>query len=73
MVKNKTKGEDLRGNPMLWTIEHRAKVMGSCVGSDGDLLFEKSSMELTRTKEFSYGLLFSSEMQGTNGWKIADY
>ncbi|OAE28516.1 hypothetical protein AXG93_2469s1000 [Marchantia polymorpha subsp. ruderalis] len=26
MDKNKTEGEDLRGNPMLWTIEHWAKV-----------------------------------------------
>lgn len=71
--KNETKGEDLRGNPMLWTIEHWAKVMGPCAGSDGDLLFEKSSVGLTRTEEFSYGSLFSSGRQRTNGWKIADY
>ncbi|OAE22374.1 hypothetical protein AXG93_2318s1210 [Marchantia polymorpha subsp. ruderalis] len=73
MNKNETEGEDIRGNPMLWTIEHWAKVMGSCAGSDRNLLFEKSSVGLTRTEEFSYGPLFSSGRQGTNGWKTADY
>ncbi|OAE21890.1 hypothetical protein AXG93_1998s1300 [Marchantia polymorpha subsp. ruderalis] len=53
--KNKTEGEDLRGNPMLWTIEHWTKVLGRCAGSDGDLIFEKISVVLTRTEEFSYG------------------
>ncbi|OAE22125.1 hypothetical protein AXG93_1175s1350 [Marchantia polymorpha subsp. ruderalis] len=43
MDKNEIETEDLRGNPMLWTIEHWVKVMGPCVGSDGDLLFEKRS------------------------------
>ncbi|OAE24579.1 hypothetical protein AXG93_2415s1610 [Marchantia polymorpha subsp. ruderalis] len=51
----------------------KAKVMGPCAGSDGDLLFEKSSVGLTRTEEFSYGPLFSYGRQGTNGWKTADY
>ncbi|OAE30810.1 hypothetical protein AXG93_857s1120 [Marchantia polymorpha subsp. ruderalis] len=69
MDKNKTEGEDLRGNRMLWTIEHWAKVMGSCAGSDRDLLFEKSSVGLMRIEEFSYGPLFSFGRQGTNGWK----
>ncbi|OAE31108.1 hypothetical protein AXG93_1928s1010 [Marchantia polymorpha subsp. ruderalis] len=73
MNKNKTEGEDLRGKPMLWTIEHWAKVMGQCAGSDWDLLFEKSSVGLTRIEEFSYEPLFSSKRQGTNGWKTTDY
>ncbi|OAE23169.1 hypothetical protein AXG93_1953s1290 [Marchantia polymorpha subsp. ruderalis] len=47
--------------------------MGSCAASDGDLLFEKSSVELTRIEEFSYGPLFSSGRQGSNGWKTANY
>ncbi|OAE22796.1 hypothetical protein AXG93_2035s1800 [Marchantia polymorpha subsp. ruderalis] len=57
--KNKTEGGDLRGNPMLWTIEHWTRVMGRCASSDGDLVFEKSSVGLTRTEEFSYGPLFN--------------
>ncbi|OAE31204.1 hypothetical protein AXG93_4240s1030 [Marchantia polymorpha subsp. ruderalis] len=47
--------------------------MGSLEGSDGDLLFEKSSVGLTRIEEFSYGSLFGCGRQGTNGWKTADY
>ncbi|OAE29339.1 hypothetical protein AXG93_3102s1660 [Marchantia polymorpha subsp. ruderalis] len=54
--------------PLKW-----AKVMGPCAGSDGNLLFEKSSLNLTRTEEFSYGSIFNSGRSGTNGWKIADY
>lgn len=73
MDKNKTEGEDHRCNPMLWTIEHWAKVMGPCAGSDGDLLFKKSSVNLTRMEEFSYGPLFNPIRSGTNGWKTADY
>ncbi|OAE20491.1 hypothetical protein AXG93_4698s1430 [Marchantia polymorpha subsp. ruderalis] len=73
MDKNKTEGEDLRGNPTLWMIEHWAKLMGPCAGSDVDLLFEKSSVGLTRIEEFSYGPLFSSGRQGTNGWNAVNY
>ncbi|OAE29486.1 hypothetical protein AXG93_1433s1040 [Marchantia polymorpha subsp. ruderalis] len=71
--KNQTKGMDLRGNPMLWTMEHWAKVMGPCAGSDGDLQFEKSSVKLTRMEEFSFGPLFNNGRSGTNGWKTVDY
>ncbi|OAE33150.1 hypothetical protein AXG93_4773s1230 [Marchantia polymorpha subsp. ruderalis] len=49
------------------------KVMEPCAGSDGDLLFEKSSVNLTRMEEFSYGPLFNTGRSGTNGWKTADY
>ncbi|OAE32793.1 hypothetical protein AXG93_374s1200 [Marchantia polymorpha subsp. ruderalis] len=73
MDKNETEGVELRGNPMLWTIEHWTKVMGPCAGSDGDLLFEKNSVRLTNIEEFSYRPLFNSGRQGTNGWKTADY
>ncbi|OAE19009.1 hypothetical protein AXG93_2839s1040 [Marchantia polymorpha subsp. ruderalis] len=72
MDRNETNGEELQGNLMLRTIEHWAKMMGLCAGSDGDLLFEKSSVGLTRTEEFSYGPLFSFGRQWTNGWKTAD-
>ncbi|OAE20262.1 hypothetical protein AXG93_1332s1000 [Marchantia polymorpha subsp. ruderalis] len=58
---------------MLWTIEHWTKVMGPCAGSDGDLLFDKNSVGLTRVEEFSYGPLFETGRQGTNGWKTVDY
>ncbi|OAE30335.1 hypothetical protein AXG93_4201s1360 [Marchantia polymorpha subsp. ruderalis] len=64
--KNHTEGVELQGNSMLWTVEHWTKVMGPCAGSDGDLVFEKSSVGLTRTEEFSYKPLFSSGRQGTN-------
>ncbi|OAE25794.1 hypothetical protein AXG93_3912s1000 [Marchantia polymorpha subsp. ruderalis] len=47
--------------------------MEPCTGSNGDLLFEKSSVELTLIEEFSYGPLFNSRRQGTNGWNTADY
>ncbi|OAE34087.1 hypothetical protein AXG93_2891s1110 [Marchantia polymorpha subsp. ruderalis] len=47
--------------------------MGPCAGSDGDLLFEKNSVGLTRGEEFSYRPLFESGRQGTNGWKTIDY
>lgn len=73
MDKSTTEGQELRGNPMLWTIEYWTKVMGPCAGSDGDLLFEKNSVGLTRGEEFSYGPPFESGRQGTNGWKTVDY
>ncbi|OAE24921.1 hypothetical protein AXG93_2931s1640 [Marchantia polymorpha subsp. ruderalis] len=41
--------------------------------SDGNLLFEKSSVNLTRMEEFSYGPLFNNGRSGTNGWKTVDY
>ncbi|OAE31765.1 hypothetical protein AXG93_4874s1300 [Marchantia polymorpha subsp. ruderalis] len=48
-----------------------AKKLADC--SDVDLLFEKSSVGLTRIEESSYEPLFSSGRSGTNGWKTADY
>lgn len=47
--------------------------MGPCAGSDGDLLFEKSNVNLTRMEEFSFGPLFNNGSSGMNGWKTADY
>ncbi|OAE23091.1 hypothetical protein AXG93_2590s1010 [Marchantia polymorpha subsp. ruderalis] len=44
MDKNRNDGEDLRGNPMPWTIEHWASVMGPCAGNVEDLMFEKDSV-----------------------------
>ncbi|OAE32017.1 hypothetical protein AXG93_4378s1000 [Marchantia polymorpha subsp. ruderalis] len=73
MDKNQTEGKDLQGNPMLWTIKHWVRVMGSCAGSDGDLLFKKSSMNLTHMEEFSFRPLFNNGRSGTNGWTPADY
>ncbi|OAE32320.1 hypothetical protein AXG93_809s1010 [Marchantia polymorpha subsp. ruderalis] len=60
MDKSTVEGEELRGNPMLWTIEHWTTVLGPCAGSEGDLLFEKNSVGLTRGEEFSYGLVFET-------------
>ncbi|OAE31113.1 hypothetical protein AXG93_150s1020 [Marchantia polymorpha subsp. ruderalis] len=71
--KSMTKGKELCGNPMLWTIEHWTKVIGPCAGSDGDLLFVKNSVGLTCVEEFSYGPLFESGRQRTNAWKTVDY
>ncbi|OAE32674.1 hypothetical protein AXG93_2384s1000 [Marchantia polymorpha subsp. ruderalis] len=73
MDKSTVEGEELLGNPMLWTIEHWTMVLGPCAGSEGDLLFEKNSVGLTRGEEFSYGPLFETGRQGTNGWKTVDY
>ncbi|OAE28292.1 hypothetical protein AXG93_2507s1040 [Marchantia polymorpha subsp. ruderalis] len=65
--KNRHDDEDLRGNPLLWTIEHWARVMESCAGSDGDLMFEKDSVKITRAEEFTFGPLFKTGRLGTNG------
>ncbi|OAE28913.1 hypothetical protein AXG93_4891s1020 [Marchantia polymorpha subsp. ruderalis] len=73
MDKNQTEGEDLRGNPLLWIVEHWTQVLGQCVGREEDLMFEKSSVALTRVEEFSYGPLIGSGRQGTNGWKTMNY
>ncbi|OAE32385.1 hypothetical protein AXG93_3671s1040 [Marchantia polymorpha subsp. ruderalis] len=73
MDKSTVEGEELRGDPMLWTIKHWTTVQGPCAGSEGDLLFEKNSVGLTRGKEFSYGPPFETRRQGTNGWKIVNY
>lgn len=51
--KSTVEGEELRGNPMLWTIKHWTTVLGPCAGNEGDLLFEKNSIGLKRGEEFS--------------------
>ncbi|OAE32872.1 hypothetical protein AXG93_3052s1020 [Marchantia polymorpha subsp. ruderalis] len=61
MDKNRHNGEELRGNPMLWTIEHWARVMGLCAGSDGNLMFKKDSVKITRAEEFTFGPLFKGQ------------
>ncbi|OAE23872.1 hypothetical protein AXG93_3001s1000 [Marchantia polymorpha subsp. ruderalis] len=71
--KNRNEGEDLRGNPMLWTIEHWTKVLGPCAGNDGDFMFEKDNVKITRAEEFTFAPLFRNARSGTNGWKTADY
>ncbi|OAE25630.1 hypothetical protein AXG93_2506s1100 [Marchantia polymorpha subsp. ruderalis] len=73
MDKSATEGKELRGNPILWTVKHWTKVMGPYAGSDGDLLFDKNSVGLMRVEKFSYGPLFETGRQGTNGWKTIDY
>ncbi|OAE24398.1 hypothetical protein AXG93_4530s1000 [Marchantia polymorpha subsp. ruderalis] len=60
---------ELRLDFLLWNWN----CVSASICSDVDLLFEKSSVGLTHIEEFSYGPLFSSERQGTNGWKTADY
>lgn len=52
---------------MLWTIEHWTRVMGLCASNDGDLMFEKDSVKITRAEEFTFGPLFKNGRSGTNG------
>ncbi|OAE33503.1 hypothetical protein AXG93_1467s1050 [Marchantia polymorpha subsp. ruderalis] len=73
MDKNRNEENDLRSNPMLWTIDHWTKVLGPCAREDGDYMFEKESVKITRAEEFTFAPLFKNARSGTNGWKIADY
>lgn len=73
MNKNHNEGDDLRGNPMLWTIDHWTKVLEPCAGKDGDYMFEKESIKITRVEEFTFTPLFKNARSGTNGWKTAGY
>lgn len=71
MDKNQNDGEDLQRNPILLTIEHWTSVLGPCVGSDEDLMFEKDSVKITPTEEFTFAPLFKNGRLGTNAWRTA--
>ncbi|OAE30405.1 hypothetical protein AXG93_3612s1280 [Marchantia polymorpha subsp. ruderalis] len=60
MDKNRNGEEDLRGNRMLWTVEHWMQVLGPCVGENGDFMFEKDSVKIIRAKEFTFAPLFQN-------------
>ncbi|OAE30426.1 hypothetical protein AXG93_3483s1180 [Marchantia polymorpha subsp. ruderalis] len=60
------KGECLAS---LWVVAH----FRCYLFSDGDLMFEKDSVKITRAEEFTFASLFQNAQLGTNGWKTADY
>lgn len=72
MDKNRNEGEDLQGNPMLWTIEHWTRVLESCARNIRDFMFKKDSVKITCAVEFTFAPLFKNARLGTNGWKTAD-
>lgn len=72
-MMDKNKGDDLRGNLMLWIIGHWTSVLGPCAGEDDDYMFEKESVKITRAEEFTFAPFFKNARSGTNGLKIADY
>ncbi|OAE29423.1 hypothetical protein AXG93_4548s1000 [Marchantia polymorpha subsp. ruderalis] len=73
MDKNQNEGEDLQGNPMLWTIEHWTRVLESCARNNGDFMFEKDSVKITRAEEFTFAPLFRNARSRTNRWKTLNY
>ncbi|OAE29425.1 hypothetical protein AXG93_4548s1020 [Marchantia polymorpha subsp. ruderalis] len=73
MDNNRNEGDNLRGNPMLWTLNYWTIVLGSCVGKDGDFMFEKENVKVTRAKEFTFASLFNNVRSSTNGWRTAEY
>lgn len=73
MDKNCNAGDNLQGNPMLWTIDHLTRVLGPCAGEDGDYMFEKESVKITRAEKFTFAPFFKNARSGPNGWKTADY
>lgn len=67
MDKNCNEGDDLRGNPMLWTINHWTKILRPCAGKYGVYMFEKESVKITREEEFTFAPFFKNAKSGTNG------
>ncbi|OAE18717.1 hypothetical protein AXG93_4846s1070 [Marchantia polymorpha subsp. ruderalis] len=57
---------------MLWTLDHLTRVLRSCAGKDGDFMFEKESVKITRAKEFICAPLFKNPRSSTNGWRTAE-
>lgn len=58
---------------MLWTIDQCTRILGPCAGEDGDFMFEKNSVKITRAEEFTFAPLFKNARSETNGWKTLDY
>lgn len=73
MNNNWNERNNLQGNPMLWTLDHLTRVLRSCAGKDGDFMFEKESVKITRAKEFICAPLFKNPRSSTNGWRTAEY
>lgn len=45
MDNNRHEDDNLRGNAMLWTLEHCTRILEPCVGKYGDFMFEKKSVK----------------------------
>lgn len=71
--KSETNADGFRGNPALWQIWDWEKVMGRCVGEDGDLTFDSESVKVTRAEEKTYAVQFEKPRSGKNGYWMTDY
>lgn len=67
MEKNRNESIDLRGNPLLWTVEHWTHVLEPCADKEVDYTFEKENVKVTRAKEFTFAQLFKNLRSSTNG------
>ncbi|OAE31789.1 hypothetical protein AXG93_3349s1030 [Marchantia polymorpha subsp. ruderalis] len=73
MIKNSNKSINLRGNPLLWTIEYWTHVLRPCADKESDYTFEKESVKVMRVKEFTFAPVFKNPRSSTNGWRTLEY
>ncbi|OAE29846.1 hypothetical protein AXG93_339s1040 [Marchantia polymorpha subsp. ruderalis] len=71
--KNRNKRDDLRGNPMLCTIDHWMRDLEPCAREDDDFMFEKNNVKIIRAEEFTLAPLFKNARSRTNEWKTTYY
>lgn len=62
-----------RGNLETWQFWDWKKVLGHCIGDDGDLTFDSESVKITREKKKAYMTLFKHSCPGKNGYRTIWY
>lgn len=58
---------------MIWMLEHWTRVFEPCAGNDGDFVFEKESVKVTRAEKFTFAPLFQNPRSSTKGWRVVEY
>ncbi|OAE22812.1 hypothetical protein AXG93_496s1070 [Marchantia polymorpha subsp. ruderalis] len=62
-----------RPHPERWQVSDWEQVLGRCAGSEGDLLFDSESVQLSKEEELTFDGLFKNRRSRKNGYKIRDY
>ncbi|OAE32392.1 hypothetical protein AXG93_3671s1110 [Marchantia polymorpha subsp. ruderalis] len=62
-----------RPHPERWQVSDEGQVLGRCVGSEGDLLINSESVELSKEEESTFDDLFKNRRSRKNGYKTRDY
>ncbi|OAE29113.1 hypothetical protein AXG93_3241s1100 [Marchantia polymorpha subsp. ruderalis] len=62
-----------RPHPERWHVIDWEQVLGRCAGSEGDLLFDSESVQLSKEEELTFDGLFKNRRSRKNVYKTRDY